>query len=101
MGLIERWKGLEPKHDDTATTCQTLSAIGVWLELILCGHSLFNQISDLKFDASSPTLISVKIILYQSTRLIILHSACMYISKNMYCDVPGLPAPRCRTVRRG
>jgi hypothetical protein len=65
MGLIERWKGLEPKHNDTATTCQTLSAIGVWLELILCGHSLFNQISDLKFDASSPTLISVKMVLYQ------------------------------------
>ena len=53
MGLIERWKDLEPKHDDTATTCQTLAMIAVLHELIAYGHSLFNRISDLKFDASS------------------------------------------------
>jgi hypothetical protein len=64
MGLIERWRGLEPKHDDTTTTCQTLATIAVLHELITYGHSLFNRIPDLNFDASSlvdqGTLIGVK-----------------------------------------
>jgi hypothetical protein len=64
MGLIERWNGLEPNHDDTATTCQTLATIAVLHELITYGHSLFNRIPDLNFDASSlvdqGTSVSVK-----------------------------------------